>query len=51
MGLYLVVVGGGGFILSGVGRWCVYYEWWWMVMGLFWVVVGGGGFILGSVGW
>ena len=52
MGLFLVVVGGGSFILGddrwrgvilGCGEWWwVYFGWWCVVVGLFWVVMGGG---------
>ena len=40
MGLFWVVVGGGGFILGYCGQWWVYFGWCWVVVD----------FILGSVG-
>ena len=61
LGLFLVVVSGGVFIMGGCGGaglflsiggwWWIYFELWWVLVGLFWVLVGGGGFILGGGRW
>ena len=51
---FWLVVGGGEYILAGVGwRWMVVggSGWWWIYFGWWWVVVGGGGYILAGSGW
>ena len=37
-----LVVGGGGYILAGVGWWWIYFGWCWVVVDIFWLVMGGG---------
>lgn len=44
MGLFWLLVGGGGFILCGSGLW-------WLIVDLFWVVLGGGGYFCGGSRW
>ena len=39
VGIFWVVVEGSGFILVSGGRWCVYFDQWWVVVGLFCIVV------------
>ena len=43
MGLFWVVVGGGGFISCRGRFWLVYFGWWLVVANIFLEVVGGGG--------
>ena len=61
LGLFLVVVSGGVFIMGGCGSaglilsiggwWWIYFKLWWVLVSLFWVVVRGGGFILRGGRW
>ena len=37
------MVGGDGYVLTGSGRWWIYFGWWWVVVDIFWMVVGCGG--------
>ena len=43
--VFCLVVGGGIYVLAGVGWWWICFGWWWVVVdgsGWLWMVVGGG---------
>ena len=51
VGLFWVMVGGGGLILIS-NEWCwVYFGLWWVVLVLFWLMVCGGGLWWVHFGW